>query len=55
MVCQQAPYFSTIEPTLTDLKPRYAEAKVPFRKELTNHLGTVHAIAVCNAANWWLD
>ncbi|MBN8241338.1 DUF4442 domain-containing protein [Marinobacter hydrocarbonoclasticus] len=50
MVCQQAPYFSTIEPTLTDLKPGYAEAKVPFRKEISNHLGTVHAIAMCNAA-----
>jgi len=50
MVCQQAPYFSTIEPTLTELKPGYAEAKVPFRKEITNHLGTVHAIAKCNAA-----
>jgi acyl-coenzyme A thioesterase PaaI-like protein len=32
------------------LKQGYAEAKVPFRKEITNHLGTVHAIAMCNAA-----
>ncbi|MBK1852923.1 DUF4442 domain-containing protein [Marinobacter sp. 1-4A] len=50
MVCQQAPYFSTIQPELVDLKPEYAEARVPFRKEITNHLGTVHAIAMCNAA-----
>lgn len=50
MVCQMAPYFSTIEPQLTALRPGYAEAKVPFRKEITNHLGTVHAIALCNAA-----
>lgn len=50
MVCQQAPHFSTIEPILTDLKPGYAEAKVTFRKEITNHLGTVRAIAMCNAA-----
>ena len=50
MVCQMAPYFSTIEPQLTDLRPGRAEAKVPFRKEITNHLGTVHAIAMCNAA-----
>ena len=50
MVCQQAPYFSTINPELVDLKPNYAEARVPFRKEITNHLGTVHAIAMCNAA-----
>jgi acyl-coenzyme A thioesterase PaaI-like protein len=50
MVCQQAPYFSTIQPELVDLKPNYAEARVPFRKEITNHLGTVHAIAMCNVA-----
>ena len=24
--------------------------KVPFCREITNHLGTVHAIALCNAA-----
>ncbi|MDC0663809.1 hotdog fold domain-containing protein [Marinobacter sp. SS21] len=50
MVCQQAPYFSTINPQLTELKPGLAEARVPFRKEITNHLGTVHAIAMCNVA-----
>ncbi len=50
MICQMAPYFSTIDPTLVDLRPGRAEANVPFRKEITNHLGTVHAIALCNAA-----
>lgn len=50
MVCQQAPYFSTIAPELVELKPTYAEARMPFRKEITNHIGTVHAIAMCNAA-----
>lgn len=50
MVCQQAPYFSTISPELAELKPGFAEARVPFRKEITNHLGTVHAIAMCNVA-----
>jgi len=50
MVCQQAPYFSTIQPQLIELKPNFAEARVPFRKEITNHIGTVHAIAMCNAA-----
>lgn len=49
-VCQMAPYFSTIDPTLTALRPSYAEAAVPFRREVTNHLGTMHAIALCNAA-----
>jgi acyl-coenzyme A thioesterase PaaI-like protein len=45
-----APYFSSIQPTLTALEPGFAEATVPFRREITNHLGTVHAIAMCNAA-----
>jgi acyl-coenzyme A thioesterase PaaI-like protein len=49
-VCQIAPYFSTIQPSVTALRPGYAEATVPLRKEVTNHLGTMHAIALCNAA-----
>ncbi len=49
-VCQFAPYFSTINPSITVLKPAHAEATVPFRREITNHLGTVHAIALCNVA-----
>lgn len=50
MICQIAPYFSTITPQVTALRPGYAEAQVPLRKEVTNHLGTMHAIALCNAA-----
>lgn len=49
-ICQFAPYFSTIEPSMVALRPGHAEATVPFRREITNHLGTVHAIALCNAA-----
>jgi acyl-coenzyme A thioesterase PaaI-like protein len=50
MACQMAPYFSTINPEITMLTPGRAEVKVPFRKEITNHLASVHAIALCNAA-----
>ena len=50
MVCQVAPYFSTINPTMVELRAGHAEVQVPFCKEITNHLGTVHAIALCNAA-----
>ena len=50
VVSQQAPYFSTIQPQVLDLKRNYAEATIPFRTEITNHVGTVHAIAMCNAA-----
>lgn len=50
MVCQVAPYFSTINPLVTELRAGSAQVQVPFRREITNHLGTVHAIALCNAA-----
>ncbi|UST88271.1 hotdog fold domain-containing protein [Pseudomonas siliginis] len=50
MACQFAPYFSTINPLISELRANAATVQVPFRKEITNHLGTVHAIALCNAA-----
>ena len=50
MACQFAPYFSSINPLISELRPNAATVQVPFRKEITNHLGTVHAIALCNAA-----
>ncbi|MBT1262781.1 DUF4442 domain-containing protein [Pseudomonas sp. VS40] len=50
MACQVAPYFSTINPEITELRPGHAVVNVPFRKEITNHLASVHAIALCNAA-----
>lgn len=49
-VCQVAPYFASIQPRVTELRPGHAEATVPLRREVTNHLGTMHAIALCNAA-----
>jgi acyl-coenzyme A thioesterase PaaI-like protein len=49
-ICQIAPYFGTIQPSVVALRPGYAEATVPLRKEVTNHIGTMHAIALCNAA-----
>lgn len=45
-----APYFSTIDPLFNELRPGYAEVTVANRKEIHNHLGTVHAIAMCNGA-----
>ena len=50
MACQVAPSFSTIKPLVTELRAGSAQVQVPFRREITNHLGTVHAIALCNAA-----
>jgi acyl-coenzyme A thioesterase PaaI-like protein len=50
MACQVAPYFSTIAPEIAELRPGHALVNVPFRKEITNHLASIHAIALCNAA-----
>lgn len=50
LACQMAPYFNTITPQISELRPGHAVVDVPFRKEITNHLASVHAIALCNAA-----
>ena len=50
LTCQMAPYFSTINPLITELRQGGAVVKVPFSREITNHMGTVHAIAMCNSA-----
>lgn len=50
MISQIAPYFSSIAPQFVELRPGYAEVTFPKRREVLNHIGTVHAIALCNAA-----
>ncbi|MGP4843438.1 hotdog fold domain-containing protein [Marinobacter sp. 1Y8] len=45
-----APYFSTIDPEVTALRPGYAALTLRNQKKVHNHIGTVHAIAMCNAA-----
>ena len=45
---RQAPYFRTVRPRFTVLEPHRAELVLPKRRAVHNHLGTVHAIAVCN-------
>lgn len=49
-VCWSAPYFWTIRPRFLQLDPGAVRAHVPLRCAVTNHLGTMHAIAMCNAA-----
>lgn len=49
-VCWAAPYFRTIKPRFLQLDPGAVRAAVPLRRAVTNHLGTMHAIAMCNAA-----
>jgi len=50
LVCWKAPYFSSIRPSITDLRPGYCEVHITKRRAVLNHIGTVHAIAMCNMA-----
>ncbi len=50
VICWKAPYFSTIAPRFEELRPGYAKVAMKKRRAVHNHIGTVHAIAVCNLA-----
>ncbi|KFX69338.1 hypothetical protein TMS3_0112980 [Pseudomonas taeanensis MS-3] len=50
MIGQVAPYFASIAPQFVELRAGYAEVTFAKRREVLNHIGTVHAIALCNAA-----
>ena len=49
-VCFKAPYFASIRPRFESLEPGRCSATMPHRRAVTNHIGTVHAIAMCNLA-----
>lgn len=49
-VCWKAPYFASIAPRVQVLEAGRCVASFRHRRRVTNHLGTVHAIALCNAA-----
>lgn len=44
----KAPYFATVRPNVREVRPNYAELSIRNRKRVHNHIGTLHAIAVCN-------
>lgn len=46
----RVPYFASIVPHVRRMEPGFAEVSVPKWFHVHNHLGTVHAIASCNAA-----
>ena len=50
LVCLKAPYFATIAPRIEQLEPGCGVATLRHRRRVSNHLGTVHAIALCNLA-----
>src|SRR5687768_7200458 len=45
---RRAPYFASVKPLFIDIRPNYAELVIPKRRAVHNHIGTVHAIALCN-------
>jgi acyl-coenzyme A thioesterase PaaI-like protein len=46
----RVPYFASIAPHVRRMEPGFSEVTVPNWFYVHNHLGTVHAIACCNAA-----
>ena len=50
IVCFKAPYFASISPLVTRLEPGRCDAELKQRRRVQNHIGTVHAIALCNLA-----
>ena len=47
-VCWRAPYFGSIHPVFEVLEPGHAVASMKKRRSVTNHIGTIHAIAMAN-------
>ena len=45
---QKAPYFWTVRPQVREVRPHHAALTIRKRRAVQNHIGTVHAIAVCN-------
>jgi acyl-coenzyme A thioesterase PaaI-like protein len=45
---RKAPYFGSVRPTFIELRPNYAELEIKKRRSVQNHIGTLHAIALCN-------
>ena len=50
IICHTAPYFGSIKPVFLELRPGYSKIHLKKRRSITNHLGTVHAIAMCNVS-----
>lgn len=50
LVCWKAPYFGSVRPRFESLEPGLCEVTIRKRRAVLNHIGTVHAIAMCNMA-----
>lgn len=50
IICWKAPYFGSIAPCIEVLEPGRCMVRLRQRRSIQNHIGSVHAIALCNAA-----
>jgi acyl-coenzyme A thioesterase PaaI-like protein len=50
VLCFRAPYFGSIAPRIDVLEPGRCIARLRDHRRVRNHVGTVHAIALCNLA-----
>ena len=48
MLRYRVPYFSSIRPFISALDEGYCKVEMADRRSVHNHLGTIHAIAMCN-------
>ncbi|MGH3450349.1 MAG: hotdog fold domain-containing protein [Haloechinothrix sp.] len=49
-ISMRVPYFSTVVPTVQDMRPGKCEVTAPKWFGVYNHIQTFHAIATCNLA-----
>ena len=52
LVCLKAPYFASVAPRIEVLEPGRGVATIRHRRSVSNHIGSVHAIALCNLAEF---
>ncbi len=50
LFCMKAPYFGSISPRFQELEAGKCVGTMRKRHGVTNHIGSVHAIAMCNLA-----
>ncbi|HEY0233419.1 MAG TPA: hotdog fold domain-containing protein [Dokdonella sp.] len=50
LLCWRAPYFDSIAPHVDALEPGRCVVRMRDRRAVRNHIGSVHAIALCNMA-----
>jgi len=50
ILCLKSPYFQSINPKVVRLEPGFSEWTLRKRRKVTNHIGTVHALAMGNLA-----